>query len=254
MGTVNKAVAVLLANNQNDYQQYESFVSQYETIEKYANNNNIKIVAVYDNAASNADLLTEALEHCKKNPAIKYVLVSSINRISRDINKYRAFKALCATSGVKIISATENIDDTPMGTIMENVYLMMGQRDRTHRSEMITRSMARRAEMGYSVQRPPLGYMKTTTRGLYQKENTACALACYFNDTLAGKMSVADLRKAISKIYYRKGLLRNNRFKKLVSNPYYSGFVSHRGNLYQGLHEPILTPEQQQQLVGILGK
>ena len=117
---------------------------------------------------------------------------------------------------------------------------------------MVKRRMTQRAEAGYSMQRPPLGYSTSLFSGLYIKNVDASAMKYYFNRAIYGELTASELRYALAKIYSETKSISKKRLLKLVSNPYYIGLINYDGQLFQGLHEPLLTKEEQNKLIGLL--
>ena len=54
--------------------------------------------------------------------------------------------------------------------------------------------------------------------------------------------------------FLKDKLLSDSKFKTIVTNPYYAGYVSHDGKQYQGLHEPLLTVAEHKKLITLLSK
>jgi site-specific DNA recombinase len=114
----------------------ESSETQRRVIQEYADRNNIVVVEwFYDEAKSgkNTDraqlqsLLKFAVKNAKK---IDLVLVYKLNRASRDLQSYiLTVKTVLAGKGISIRSATEPIDDSPIGRWMEGIIILNGQLD-----------------------------------------------------------------------------------------------------------------------------
>ena len=114
------------------------------------------------------------------------------------------------------------------------------------------RALLARAQRGYAVQRPPLGYVKSETPGMYYKAITADILEYSFKQVLRELMSGSELKVMLSYTFYNNKLITHKQFMRIISNPYYAGFISYNGRLFKGRHEPIITPEKQAALVKLL--
>lgn len=236
-----------------------AYEKQRMAIHEYASSNNIRIVSEYvDKGVSSKGLERAGLKQLLKSivsEPIDCVLIYDCNRLSRNNADYRTIRDLLSGFRIALIPVVKvDLYQTPMESFMENVLERMGKLDSKQRTEMIKRRMKMQAEAGYSMQRPPIGYETSLMPGLYVKNNTATALVYYFKQTLNDEISIIDLRKAVSRIYSDSKTISWSRLRKLVANPYYSGYISYDGNLYKGLHEPLITEENQNQLLNKLNK
>jgi len=143
----------------------ESKHTQKETILKYAEANNIKVIKwFYDEAKSGKNAEREQLQELLKTAikmkgTIDFVLVYKMNRASRDLNTYIiGMRSILASKGIKVRSATETFDDSPMGNFMENLYVMVGQLDNENKRDTVTDNMTRLAKQGYWQHKPLRGY------------------------------------------------------------------------------------------------
>lgn len=234
----------------------DSILLQYKEIEKYAAENNIEIVGwveiIGSGWQSNLDELLVAVD---KQSSVDKVLVHSIQRLTRVRDEFHHIKQELAARNVAIGSVTEPLDNS----LLEYLYLfnLAGQAESDFRAEMISRAMARKAKQGYQLSKPPLGYSKGDIEGIYEINNDGRALQTGFQDVLSGSMTMPELREKVSLIYFpfwesNEKIIAKKHFEKIVSNPYYAGFVKYDGKVYKGLHKPLLTPEEQEKLKGLL--
>ena len=115
--------AVIYARYSRDAQSEQSIEGQLRVCQQYAKNNDIVIVDTYiDRATTGTNDNRVAFQQMLKDSSKQQwsvVLVYKLDRFSR--NKYESVvhKKTLKDNGVKIISAMENIPDTPEGTLME---------------------------------------------------------------------------------------------------------------------------------------
>lgn len=148
----------------------------------------------------------------------------------------------------------EQSEDEIFNKFVEAMQVAIRQLDNGSKAKITRKKMERRVSEGYSVSRPKLGYVKTDALGIHAPHTiTATTLRCYMEDVLAGKITVAELRKKISHIYHKTKLLSLGRFKAIVLDPYYAGFVVFNGQVYKGLHEPLISQEEHEQLKKLVG-
>lgn len=69
----------------------------------------------------------EMVKRCRKDKKIDAVIVHKIDKFSRNNIDFYAYKAILKKEGVRLISVTENIEETPSGEFIENVLVAMAQ-------------------------------------------------------------------------------------------------------------------------------
>lgn len=125
--------AVAYARYSSDRQREESIDAQLRAINEYCEKENIKIVAVFTDEAQTGknsdrdnfqDMITGIL---KDRYAIDYVLVHKFNRFARNQYDSAIYKKRLKEKGVKVISVTQKIDDTPEGEMMERFLEAMDE-------------------------------------------------------------------------------------------------------------------------------
>src|SRR3990167_2880437 len=151
------------SDRQNDN---ESPATQRDSIQKYADSNNIEIIEWFEDIAKsgkNADRdgLQELLKFClARKVKLDYWIVYNMKRASRDIDTYSSEVRLeLRAKGITVRSATEPaVDNTKEGRFMENLLVLLGQLDNEGKAEVTIDNMRSLATQGY-WQHPPLhGY------------------------------------------------------------------------------------------------
>ena len=117
--------AVIYARYSCDKQTEQSIEGQLRVCQEYAQRNDILILHTYiDQAMSGTNDNRPDFQKMIKDSARKewnYVLVYKLDRFSR--NKYEStiHKKTLKNNGVTVLSAMENIPDTPEGIILESL-------------------------------------------------------------------------------------------------------------------------------------
>lgn len=118
--------AVIYARYSCDQQTEQSIEGQLRVCEEYAQRNNILILNTYiDRAMTGTNDNRPDFQKMLKDSASRtfdYVIVYKLDRFSR--NKFEAtiHKKTLKDNGVKVLSAMENIPDTPEGIILESLW------------------------------------------------------------------------------------------------------------------------------------
>ena len=123
--------AVVYARYSSERQTEQSIEGQLRVCTDYAKRNNIVIVDTYiDRAMSgtndNRTDFQRLLKDCSKR-AWDYVLVYKLDRFSRNKYEMAMHKKTLRDNGIKLVSAMENIPDTPEGIILESLLEGMAE-------------------------------------------------------------------------------------------------------------------------------
>jgi site-specific DNA recombinase len=137
--------AVIYARYSSDSQTEQSIEGQLRVCNEYAKNNNIKILNTYiDRAMTGTNDNRPDFQKMIKDSSKKlwdYVLVYKLDRFSRNIYETTIHKHTLLTNGTKLVSATENIPETPEGIILESMLEGMNQYYSTELSQKVIRGI-----------------------------------------------------------------------------------------------------------------
>ena len=87
------------------------------------------------------------------------MVVFNLTRFARDKYDHFALRSLLQSLGISLRSATEPIDDTSTGKLMEGVLAAFAQFDNDVRSDRTRAGMQAALELGRWVFLAPLGYI-----------------------------------------------------------------------------------------------
>ena len=123
--------AVIYARYSCDNQTEQSIEGQLRVCQDYAKAHDILILDMYiDRAMTGTNDNRADFQRMIKDSARKewnYVLVYKLDRFSRDKYATAIHKKTLKDNGVKVLSAMENIPDTPEGIILESLLEGMNQ-------------------------------------------------------------------------------------------------------------------------------
>ncbi len=145
--------AVIYARYSSDNQTEQSIEGQLRVCEEFAQRNDILILNTYiDRAMTGTNDNRPAFQQMIKDSSKKeweYVLVYKIDRFSR--NKYETAKnkKILKDNGVKLLSAMENIPDTPEGIILESLLEGMAEYYSAELAQKVKRGMHETRLKGY---------------------------------------------------------------------------------------------------------
>lgn len=137
----------------------------------------------------------------------------------------------------------------------DNLKLVLSQYMSNHKSLTVKRGMARHAMSGYAITRPPLGYSKTKTPGLYELDSYGLAIRQALNAFANDEADAGTVMAYIEMMFHVMTQVQwptHAVIMHLLEDPYYAGFISYKGELYHGLHEPLITEELHHKLLAYL--
>ncbi len=251
--------------------QGESIANQKAAIEGYARTNNIQVIKWFKDEAKsgkNADreelqkLLSTAL---RMKGQIDYVIVYKMSRASRDVESYiTGIRSILASRGIKVRSATEPFDDSPMGKFTETLYISVAELENNIKREMVVDNMTRIAQQGFWQHKPPRGYERCTLtneegqpRPSIQPNHEAANVTAVLMRWNRGDITEAELSRYATMLGFvgvNGKPLNQDVLHKILINPVYAGYVCCKLTNYQrvpGRHKGLITPEvfEQNQLI-----
>ena len=241
----------------------ESPASQKKSIQKWAETNNVKIVEwFYDEAKSgkNADrdelqsMLRLAIRH---KGLIDYIVVWRMSRASRHLPTYiTQIEAVLAPKGIHIRSSTEPFDDSPMGTFVQHLHIMVAQLENDLKREMVVENMANLSLQGYWQHSPPRGFDKCKVKNSdgklrpslkpnYEAEAVVKVLMRWNR----GDITMAELCRYAATVGLKAkngSIVSQEVMTKIIKRPENAGYVHDKFTNYElveGKHEGLISKE-----------
>ena len=115
--------------------------------------------------------LQNLLTFCRLNKGrVHFVVVFNLTRFARDKYDHFALRSHLQSLGISLRSATEPIDDTSTGKLMEGVLAAFAQFDNDCRSDRTRAGMKAALELGRWTFLAPLGYLECTARDAAKRD------------------------------------------------------------------------------------
>ena len=168
--------AVIYARYSCDAQTEQSIEGQLRVCEDYAKKNEILILDTYiDRAMTGTNDHRPDFQRMIKDSAKRkwdYVLVYKLDRFSRDRYESSRYKYLLSQHNVKVVSAMENIPDSPEGVILESLLEGMNQYYSLELAQKVRRGMYETRRKGnYQGGGLPYGYVACNKKVVIDEEN-----------------------------------------------------------------------------------
>lgn len=241
--------AVIYARYSSDRQTEQSIEGQVHVCSDYALRNNYVIVDTYiDRAMSGTNDNRDAfqkmiLDSCKN--LFDVVLVYKLDRFARNRLDSAVNKSVLKKNGVKVVSATEAISDTPEGIILEGLLESMAEYYSAELSQKVKRGMHETRSKGlFAGGCRMYGYQIIDQRYVVDPSE-AKIIRKIFKDYIDGK-KIKDITKELNEQGIRltsQRDIKQSRISYILHNEKYTGRYTCNGNEYPNMFPPIIDIE-----------
>ena len=199
---------------------------------------------------------------------VAYCIVHKVDRLARnradDVSIHLALQA----AGVTLVSATENIDETPSGMLLHGIMSTIAEFYSRNLATEVVKGLTQKAATGGTPSKAPVGYLNVHVRNemgrvvrtveidperaelvrwAFQAYATGNWTLSQLHDELEARgLTIPPTPKRTAKPISLSSLHR------MLANPYYKGDVIYRGVKYAGNHEPLVPPEVWYQVQNVL--
>ena len=214
-----------------------SLPTQLRACEEYCRRQGFEILQRFHEQGESAKTtdrseLQNLLKYCRTHKGkVHFVIVYNLTRFAREKYDHFALRAHLKSLGISLRSATEPIDDTSTGKLMEGVLAAFAQFDNDVRSDRTRAGMRAALELGRWTFPAPLGYLnapKWSGKSLVHDPDRAELLKRAFEDLATGRYTKQEViaRATAAGLRSRKGLtLSPQSFGQLMRNPIYIGKI-----------------------------
>ena len=241
--------AVIYARYSSDTQTEQSIEGQLRVCQEYAARNQIIIVDTYiDRAMTGTNDNRRDFQrmlHDSGKQAWDYVLVYKLDRFSRNKYEMAMHKKTLRDNGVKILSAMENIPDTPEGIILESLLEGMAEYYSAELSQKVLRGLNESYIKGNFTGGYYLyGYDIVDKKCKVNPEEAAIVYEVFvgYADGYTVPAMVANLK--FRGIRDKRGkFFTTSALYKMLGNSKYNGKVIIRGVVYDNIYPQIIPDD-----------
>jgi len=244
-----KKSAVIYARYSSEKQNEQSIEGQLSVCYKFAENNDYEILEEYiDRATTGTNDNRAEFQRMLENSSKKmwqYVIVYKGDRFARNRIESAINKKKLKDNGVKVVSATENIPDTPEGIILESLLEGMAEYYSAELSQKVKRGMAELVKKKMFLGgHTPLGY-NIIDKKYYINEQEAEIIRYVFEEYAKGK-SKKEIVNYLNLHNYRTRTGKKftiHSFGDLLKNKRYMGCLEFRGEIVEDYCPAIISKE-----------
>ena len=218
--------------------------------------------------SANRPELQKMLRYLRETPEIDFCIVHKLDRLARNRADDVEINKIFDQTGVRLISTSENIDQTPGGMLLHGIMSSIAEFYSRNLANEAIKGMRQKAQNGGTTSKAPLGYRNIRARDDHGREirtveldpERAPLMRLAFSEYATGRWTVRQLAEHLSGL----GLdvpatpskaarpLSANRLQNLLRHPYYRGVVTFQGVEYPGNHEALVDAETWQTVQTIL--
>lgn len=240
--------AVVYARYSSDNQTEQSIEGQLRVCKEYAERNDILIVDTYiDRAMTGTNDNRPDFQRMLRDSYKKewdYVLVYKFDRFSRNKYETTIHKHTLQLNGVKVLSAMENIPDSPEGVILEALLEGMNQYYSAELAQKVKRGMNEsRLKGNFAGGKLPYGYKLDGKKIVIDEAKAETVRYIYKQYSLNFPV------RAIINDLAEKGILSNgkpfkqNNIYKILKNERYTGIYKIEDKVYDKYYPQIIDKE-----------
>lgn len=240
--------AVIYARYSSDNQTEQSIEGQLRVCEQYAKNNDIVILKTYiDRAMTGTNDNRPDFQQMIKDSALKEwqnIIVYKLDRFSRNKYETAKYKKILKDNGVKLISAMENIPDTPEGIILESLLEGMAEYYSAELSQKVKRGMNEtRLKGNFTGGTIIYGYNVENHKVVINEEQAEVVRFIYEQYALG--VYVKDIIQKLNDkhIYNRGKPFARNTIYNILKNEKYSGIYRHNNEVFENMYPRIVSQD-----------
>ena len=240
--------AVIYARYSSDNQTEQSIEGQLRVCEQYAKNNDILILKTYiDRAMTGTNDNRPDFQQMIQDSASKEwqnIIVYKLDRFSRNKYETAKYKKILKDNGVKLLSAMENIPDTPEGIILESLLEGMAEYYSAELSQKVKRGMNEtRLKGNFTGGNLIYGYKVENYKILINEEQAK--VVRYIYEQYAFGVYVKDIIADLTAkhiLNHSKPFARNTIYN-ILKNEKYSGIYRFNNQVFENMYPQIVPVE-----------
>ncbi len=203
--------------------------------------------------------LQRLIRELQERGDIDYVIIEKVDRLARNRKDDIEITLAIQAAGAKLVSAKENIDETPHGRLMHGIMACFAEFYSLNLAAEAMKGSRQKAKAGGTPYKPPIGYRsvgvlvegRSEVRTVIVDPDRAPLVAWAFEAYATGDYTLEELtdeleerglkHPATKKLAARP--LSRSTVQHMLRNPYFIGVVNYEGVAYRGRHETFVDEE-----------
>ncbi len=257
-------------SSEQEDRQVASIDSQIRELNDVAKNDKLSVVATLEESHSakhpGRPIFNKMVEGIEKGEA-NALLVWNASRISRNsIDTGKIIYLFDIGKLLEVRTPSQVFRNTPNDKFLLNLFCSQAKLENDNKGEDVKRGLRARLQAGVFPSRAPVGYMNDKyaergTRTILVDPERFDTVRRMFDLMLTDNYTVAQMFRLVTKEWKfntrKGGLIGRNTLYNTFSNSFFYGSFEYplgSGNWVNGIHKPMITPEEYDKLQIILGK
>ncbi len=229
-----------------------SLEAQEKACREFAFNNGLEVDKVFiergesaktQNRSELQKLIKYAIENKK---SITSVVIWKYDRLTRQLSDQMELVKQFSSSGIRVLSVTENNEDNSVGKLMRNIIGSFAQYENDVKSERTINGMRQAVQQGRWCWRAPFGYKRSiddTEKSLIVPAEDSKFVIDAFNLFETGLYKQTDLIPKLKKLGFKKPT--KSLINRILTNPLYAGLIQCKWipEYIEAIHKPIISKE-----------
>lgn len=226
--------AVIYARYSSSSQREESIAGQLRECRQYAERHDMTVIHEYtDSALTGTTDKRPSFQQMisdSETKSFQAVIVWKLDRFARNRYDSAMYRNILKKNGVKVISAMENISDSPEGIILEGLMESLAEYYSANLSENIKRGLYDSALERKVLSTTLFGYQKTSDGKYEPHPVTAPVVKQIFSDFANGKpyMQIVDELNSAGYLTGRNMPFSKNSLRYILRNEKYIGVYRYK--------------------------
>lgn len=240
--------AVVYARYSSERQTEQSIEGQLRACTDYAERSDILVVDTYiDRAMTGTNDKRTDFQRMLKDSAKRawdYVIVYKIDRFGRNKYEIAMNKNTLKLNGIRLISAMENIPETPEGIILESLLEGMAEYYSAELSQKVKRGMNETRQKGnYTGGYLPYGFKKDGKKVVIDEDKAKIVNLIY--ERYAKNIYIKDIIKELTEmgILNRDKPFAKNTIHRILQSEKYAGIYRYKDEVFTDIYPQIVPTE-----------
>jgi DNA invertase Pin-like site-specific DNA recombinase len=247
--TLNKAVIYARVSSKEQEREGYSIPAQLKLLRSYALKNDLIVVKTFIDVETakqaGRTYFAKMLSFLQDHKDVKIILCEKTDRLYRNFRDYVTIDDLDLTVILVKEGSILNKDSTSDEKFIHGIKVLMAKNYIDNLSEETIKGLTVKAERGEFPNQPPLGYVRQDKDTIIDEER-APLIKDVFEKYADGTYTIREITNYASKagLRSRRGkIVTRSVIYNILRNPFYYGDFIWGGNLYSGIHPPIVTKE-----------
>lgn len=235
--------AAIYARYSSDKQRSESIGQQIDACREYAARHGFTVVDIYSDSAlsGRTDQRPEFLRMVDDCSRFDAVIVYKLDRFARDRYDAAMYRKILRDNGCQLISAMENIPDTPEGRLLESVIEGVAEWYSADLSQKVLRGMTDNARQCKANGIRVYGY-DIAPDGTYTPNETESAVVQSVFDAWNGGQTLQEIADGLEGVRRLRGWFTTSSVSRMLKDERYIGVYRWRDIVIENGMPAIIAP------------